>query len=143
MAIGYETVDDLDISSTAIAPSVNYMVLKQGEDDMPISVNINAIYQYNTFSDLDVTSNTVGFGLGIFHRLEASDNVSIIPGANIGWSKTTFNESGFLDSPSNSNVGFTIHGSALFNEKFYITPILSFSDGNSSFGLRFGAIFPN
>ena len=55
ITIGFEENDNLDGSSTGIKPYVSYLVIKQGSE-MPVSVGLNASYQYNTFSEYDIKS---------------------------------------------------------------------------------------
>lgn len=144
LSIGYESNDDQGISSISLHPHIDYLIAKQGVNDMPVSVNLYTYYQYNTF-DIDnytgpaLTSNSIGFGMGLFYEIEASSKVSIIPALGIGYTHTTIH----LDniSESDNRVGFSISPYVKFN-KFYITPRLSFSEGKSAFDVQFGIIFP-
>ena len=139
--IGYESNDDLDLNSTAIKPSISYLVLKQGENNNPVSVGLNGSFQYNTFSDFDgLTGNTIGFGASLHHEINASETVKIIPGGAVGWNKITIRQDG---NNIGDDIGITygILGTVAFN-KFYVEPSLLFSEGNSVFVLSFGIIFP-
>lgn len=134
--IGTESNDD--INSTVVKPFLSYLLVKQGENDMPISVSADIGYQYNTFSDLDLTAGTVGINAGIYHRIEASDIVAIIPGGTVGWSRTTFNLNN--NTTSDSGITYGLQASVLINQ-FYFTPYLTFSSGDSIFSLLLGYIF--
>lgn len=52
LVFGSEQLSDVDINSTAIRPYLDFMVLKQGDNDAPVSVNRGNIYQYNSFPKL-------------------------------------------------------------------------------------------
>ncbi len=144
LTIGYESNDKQGFTSTGIHPHLDYLVLKQGVDEMPISVNLYTYYQYNTF-DLknytgpSVTGNSFGFGTGLFYEIETNSKlIHLIPAIGLGYARNTVNVE--TVSQSSSGVAFSISPSVLFN-KFYITPSLSFSDGKSAFNLLFGIVF--
>ena len=140
LGIGYESNDYIG-GSTSLKPNISYLVLKQDEDNNPVSVNLGGAYQYNTFSNYDgLTVGTIGFGVSIYHDIKATDAVLIIPGAAVAWNKSTIHENGF-DNVSFTGVTYGLSATVKFN-KFYITPILSFSKGNSAFSLGFGLLFP-
>ncbi len=139
LALGFEENSSADISSTAIRPFISYLALKQGNSN-PVSVALNAGYQYNTFSDFDgLTASTILLGAGIFHQINAGNNFDLIPGGSVGWGRTTVKFQGSTEGESAINYGLSLSGK--FN-KFYVTPSLTFSDGNSNFDLLLGIIFP-
>lgn len=136
ITIGTESNDDLN--STVIKPFLSYLLVKQGENDMPISVSGDAGYQYNTFSDLDLTAGTIGLDVGIHHRIEASEIVSIVPGGTVGWARTTYKLGN--STTSESGIIYGIQASVLINQ-FYFAPYLVFSTGDSIFSLVLGYVF--
>ena len=140
VTLGLEENDNLEGSSTAIKPYLSYLVMKQGNDN-PISVALNASFQHNTFSEYDdLSANTVGLGAGLFHQIKAGKNFDIIPGAGVGWGRRTVKI--FESSESDSAISYGLNVTAKI-KKFYVTPSLTFSEGNSHFDLIFGIIFPN
>ena len=139
ITIGFEENDNLDGSSTGIKPYVSYLVIKQGSE-MPVSVGLNASYQYNTFSEYDgLTANRIGIGAVLLHQIKAGKNFDIIPGASVGWGRTTVKLSGL--SESESAIAYGLSATAKI-KNFYVAPSLTFSKGNSYFDLIFGLIFP-
>lgn len=139
LTLGFEENSSEDISSTAIRPYMSYLVLKQ-DNSNPISIAMNAAYQYNTFSDFDgLTANTILLGLGIFHKINAGNNFDLIPGGSVGWGRTSVKFQGLSEDESAISYGLSLSGK--FN-KFYVTPSLTFSQGNSRFDLLLGIIFP-
>ena len=96
-------------------------------------------FEYYSESKLLIVG-TIGFGVSIYHDIKATDAVLIIPGAAVAWNKSTIHENGF-DNVSFTGVTYGLSATVKFN-KFYITPILSFSKGNSTFSLGFGLLFP-
>lgn len=140
LGIGFEDFNGLLGSSTAVFPFISYLALKQ-DDSNPVSVAINGQYQYNTFSDLDLTANTISLGAGIYHQIAAGNNFDLIPGGGVGWGRLTLKDTTFGGSESSSGITYRLSLSGKFN-KFYVTPNLLFSDGNSQFVLQLGIIFP-
>lgn len=141
ITVGFESFDILTINSTGVRPYLSYLAIRQGENDMPISVGVSAAYQYNTFSDdLDLTANIISFGFGIIHEIEAGKNVKIFPGGSVGWERTTFSLPGFMED--SSDIFYGLSTTLLFAKKFSITPRLKFVDRDSQFHLSLGLLFP-
>jgi len=131
-----------DITSYSVKPSVNYMVLKQSQGGMPLSLGLGASYQYNWFKNIDnLTVGTVAFDLGLFRRIYMEKKAALIPGAYIGWgeSKTSYRPD--PDPFKNSAVFGALQTSILLN-KFHITPAVHFTKEITSFHLQVGLIFP-
>lgn len=141
VTIGSESNDDLDLNSTAIRPNISYAAIRQGQNDMPINVVVTGAYQYNTFKDLDLTANTIFFGLSIIHQVKATKNLDIFPAGGVGWQKISFNLLGFEED--SSSILYGLSSSFLFSKKFSVTPSLSISEGESVFTLSVGLLFPN
>lgn len=140
LGIGYQTDDDFDGGATSILPSLSYLVMKQGENGNPISLNIGGGYQYITFSESDGTVGNLALGSSVHYEIKASDIVKVIPGGGVSWNKTNvyYNGSNFGGT---SGITYGINVAVLI-KKLFITPSLSFYKGTSTFNLVFGVIFP-
>lgn len=140
LTIGFEDGDG-DLNSTAIRPNASFLILKQGEDNNPVSVGLNSALQYNTFSNIDdFTSITYGLGATIHHEIKAHETIKVIPGFALGWNRINFYFDGDkLDD--DSAIVYGILGTVAFNQ-FYVEPSLFFSEGNSQFSFLLGYIFP-
>lgn len=140
LTIGYEDINGYDISSTAIRPFVSYIALRQ-TDEMPINFGLSAAYQYNTFDGVDgLTFNTFSFSGSVSHITQVSKAIKLIPGLGISWDKTSVSLKGY-EELSASGIAYTLYATALL-QRFHLTPYLRFADGNSSFRLSFGILFP-
>ena len=126
------------INSTAIRPNVSYLLIKQQEDEYPISLEVNMGYQYNYVTRFDFNARSVQFGLGAYHEIKPLDNVKIIPALLIEGNKTTtglnprFDESVFFS--------YGVQTTIVWNN-YYITPKLISFDGVSTVGVKLGMIF--
>lgn len=138
---GHERNNDYDLTSNSIKPSLSYMVVKQNKEGIPVSVSLGASYQYNFFPDIkNLKTHSIGLDVGLFHRLYVNDQVSVIPGALLGWGQTAAKYSGF-DAEKASGVMGALQASLLVN-KFHITPSVQFSKEVTVFNLLLGFIFP-
>lgn len=141
LVVGSENISDLDLNSTAIRPYIDFLALKQGENDVPISLNLGIHYQHNSFPKVPgLIFNTFGFSLNVLHAFEVNQNTSIIPSLGIGWDKTTVSLSGY--SGNVSTVSFGLSTAAKFNN-FYLESLISFYKGGTQFNLSLGIILPN
>lgn len=96
LVVGSENIMDLDLNSTVIRPHIDFLTIKQGENDSPVSLNIGIHYQYNSFPKIPGLSfNTFGFSLNVLSSFEVNQNTSNIPSMDIGWDKTIVSLSGF------------------------------------------------
>jgi len=140
LVVGSENISDLDLNSTAIRPYIDFLAIKQGENDAPISLNLGIHYQHNSFPKIaGLTFNTFGFSLNVLHAFEVSQNSSIIPSLGIGWDKTTVSLSGY--SGNVSVIGFEI-STVLKLTNFYLEPQISFQKGRTQFSLSVGVVLP-
>src|SRR5690606_32359668 len=142
ISLGLEESNDFDLTSTAIKPFLAYRAVRQGENNAPLNVIVGASYQHNTFKDLDFTAGTIGLNLSVSHRIRTKSSFVIIPFAGLNYSRTKLDVDLLWFSNRYSGVGFNIGSSFLIN-KFFLTPNISFADGDSSFNLNFGILFPN
>jgi hypothetical protein len=140
---GYANNNNDKISSTSIGPQVDILGLKQGENKAPVSINLGLGYQFNTImNDLtkeSLDSHTILFNVGLFYEGKPNPNISIIPSFTIVYAKSSGN-SAFININDHATA-ITIATAFLFN-KFFVTPAISASDGNNSFSIGFGLIFP-
>lgn len=141
IGIGFESNDVLDVNSTSVRPLISYLPIRQGENDMPISVAVTGSYQYNTFPDFDFTGNSFGISMDIYHEIVASRNLKIFPAGSVGWSRTTFNSNTVLEDYT--GIGYGLQATLLFARKFYVAPTLFLSEGDSNFVLTMGLLFPS
>ncbi|MDQ6482571.1 hypothetical protein [Dyadobacter sp. LHD-138] len=138
---GHERNNDYGITSNSIKPSLSYMVVKQDNEGIPLSVSLGASYQFNFFpDDKDLKAHTLGLDVGLFHRLYLNDQISIIPGALVGWAQTTAKYTGYEDEKVSGVIG-AFQTSLLVNQ-FHITPSVQFSKNATVFNLLIGYIFP-
>ncbi|MEO5583163.1 MAG: hypothetical protein ABIR66_10755 [Saprospiraceae bacterium] len=141
LVVGSENISDLNLNSTAIRPYMDFLAIKQGENESPVSLNIGIHYQHNSFPKIQgLNFKTYGFSMNVLHEFELDQNNSLIPSIGIGWVKTTVSLSGY--SGNINSVGFGISTTAKLNN-FYLEPSISFQKGGSQFSLSIGIIFPN
>ncbi|MEM9544678.1 MAG: hypothetical protein AAGA77_01825 [Bacteroidota bacterium] len=132
--------DDLvnGFNSTVLRPNAGFLVFKQGADNSPISVNINMAYQVNYLLDLDVSANTVQFGMGFYKEYVPLENVRVIPGIVIEGNKANNDiNPNFEDSVFFS---YGVQTTILWNN-YYITPKVESFDGVITLGAKVGMIF--
>ena len=140
LVVGSENITDLDLNSTAIRPYIDFLAIKQEENDVPVSLNLGIHYQHNSFPKVPgLNFNTFGFSLNVLHTIEIS-NASIVPSLGIGWDKTTVSLSGY--SGNVNAVGFGISTAAKFNN-LYLEPLVAFHKRSTQFNLSVGIMLPN
>ena len=141
LVVGSENISDLDLNTTVIRPYIDFLALKQGENDVPISLNLGIHYQHNSFTKVPgLIFNTFGFSLNVLHAFELNQNTNIIPSLGVGWDKKTVSLSGY--SGNVNAVSFGLSTAAKFNN-LYLEPLISFYKGGTQFGLSIGIILPN
>ncbi|GAA5225251.1 hypothetical protein GCM10025777_58820 [Membranihabitans marinus] len=141
LGLGISDSNDFGSSSTFVGPFINYLVVKQGEKDIPLNVGLGGSFLHSTYKDIDdLTVNIISVHCDISHVVETSYNLKIIPIVGFTWVRSTVNIDDFANI-SGSALGFSV-GGALVIDKFYIAPAIGFSDGESSFVLNFGMNFP-
>lgn len=142
LGIGYESNNRIDVHSSAIKPNFSYLVMKQGENENPVSVALNGSYQFNTFSKpKGQTASTIGFGGSFHHKIQVSETVQIIPGAAVGWNRVSVRRDGAY-SGDDSGIVYGLLGTLKY-KKLYFEPAIYFRDGNSIINLSAGLIFPD
>lgn len=140
ISLGLEELNEYDISSTAVRPYIGYLVVKQGENDMPVNVRIGGAYQYNIFKDLEeLTANTFSLGSNVSHVIQSSSKIAFVPYFGFSWSRSQLNLDGYGEE-SVSGLSFSL-GGTLGLDKFFMTPSIAFKKGRSSFAITLGMLF--
>ena len=133
--------EDSDFNATVLGPNIGYLAMKQGENNNPVSIGLQASYAYFDYTAFDdLTANNLSIGGNLQHEIKTGDGVSFIPGGGISWARTSVLVTG-LGSVSESNVNFTLFGTAKI-KNFYIQPQALFGGGSTLFNFAFGFIFP-
>lgn len=128
------------LSLNIIRPNINYLIVKQSNERLPISINIEAAYQYNILPATSFNSQSLQYGGTVYHEISIKDKligVKIIPHAGL-IAENNISRNGFqTDTRVNIiyNAGFTVlWESVYFEPKFFI------NDGNVSYGLAIGYV---
>jgi hypothetical protein len=140
-SFGSSRNEDSDLNATLVGPNIGYLVMKQGENNNPVSIGLKASYGYFDYTAFeDLSASALSLGGNLQHEIVTGDGVSIIPGGAISWNRTSVNVTGF-GSVTDSNVDFTAFGTVKI-KKFYFEPQVIFSSGSTLFNFAFGFIFP-
>lgn len=134
----YQKLNDFDLSSKTYSPAISYLVLDASTSNSPVSVELRGKYSFLSFSDSDVSLNNLSLGPIAHYPIQLSDNMSLIPGATIAWSRTTLKSSG--SSQSNSGVSYGLLATFKINN-FYIYPTFEFNEDDDLFSIFAGYIF--
>lgn len=141
LGLGISDSNDFGSSSTFVGPFINYLVVKQGEKDIPLNVGLGGGFQHSTYKDIDdLTANSINVHCDISHVVETSHNLKIIPFVGFTYVRSTVNIDDF-ENISGSALSFSVGGDLVI-DKFYIAPAIGFLDGESYFVLSFGMNFP-
>ena len=141
MVLGSEHLSEIDINSSAIRPYIDYLVLKQGENDVPVSLNMGGHYQYNSFPKISGLSlSTFGFSVNLLHTFEAGKTTIFVPSIGVAWDRSTLYLLGIRACENTFGIGLST--AAKFNN-FYLEPLISFYKGSTQFNLSVGIIIPN
>lgn len=138
LVIGAEHLSDVGLNTTAIRPYIDYLVLKENDNDAPVSLNLGAHYQYNSFpKQSGLSLSTIGFSINLLKNIEAG-NTLLLPSIGVGWDHSTLNLFGI--TASDNTIGLGISMAAKFNQ-VYIEPLVSIKRGGAQFGLSVGLVF--
>jgi len=137
--IGFENSNSSDLSSTRFNPSISHLIIKQGVNDMPVSVRLNGSYSIITFNRNGVSANAYSFGSTIYKGFELANKISIHPGFKLSYSSSTLKVSGFFDD-TRTGVSYGLSAPTKI-DNFFINPILSFFRGDSQFAIQIGYMF--
>ena len=136
VSVGIVNISGSNVSGTLIQPFISHLLIRQ-DDEMPVHVTSYGYYQYKTYN-VDLKANTFSFGLSASREIEAN-SMTIFPYAGAGWITSSLS-SGFNSIRENA-IQYSIGTYTLLNN-FHISPNWVFSNGNSTFNLQLGLIFP-
>lgn len=138
---GIASESDGNFTTTALRVHLGYLPIRQGDDNIPVSVGFSGFYQYNMFSDIDdLSSNTYAIGIGLYHEIKGSKNFDVILLGGVSWSRTVFTIVGYKEDFN--DIGYNIGSYFIFSKKFYVLPNILFYDGDSALSLSLGIQFP-
>ena len=126
------------VNSTFIRPMASYMILKQNDESLPISFEINAGYQYNYVQQLIFNSNAFLFGGGIYHEIVRSETIKLIPAVIVNALKP---DDGLNNRYRDNLVWSYGVQTTLLANNFYVTPKVTFFDGLVTITGTVGYIF--
>jgi len=67
------------VNSNIIRPYVSYLITKQSEGDLPISISTDLGYQYNVLPTTSFSSSSLQIGVGAYHELDVGQSFDLIP----------------------------------------------------------------
>jgi len=155
--VGRSSLEDAAVDVTNIGPVVYVYPVRQSTD-LPISVFLRGAYRISSYSGEDVealeergaeiSGSGYSLSLGVFRAFEASPKVQIIPSLDVGYSRSKFEVSGSGESVTTheDGTGLGLSGILLFqtSDTFYfsITPRISVSEGETTYGVGAAISFP-
>ena len=125
-------------NSTVLRPNISYLLVKQGIEGPPVSIDLNAGYQYNWLPQIQFNARSVQFGAGIFHEINPIENVKVIPSFFFEGNKSTTGVNPTFDE--GVTVLFGAQVSIVWNQ-YYLTPKYFSFDGISTITVKLGMIF--
>ena len=141
LTFGFDIGQNVDrvnkLNSTVLRPNVSYLVLKQSEE-LPLSVDINAAYQYNYVSQVIFNARAIQFGAGVFHEISPIEDVKLIPAVFVQGSKYT---EGPLRLEDDLIFAYGIETSILWDDTYYLVPQITFQEGINTISLQAGMFF--
>jgi len=126
------------INSTVFRPNASYLILKQSDEGLPISFDLNVGYQYNYVTQIEFNARSVQFGAGIYHEINPIENVKIVPAVFFEGNKPTAGPNPqFLQTVS---LSYGTQVSLTWNN-YYITPKYILNEGISTISVKLGLLF--
>lgn len=126
------------LNSTVFRPSISYLLLKQNNENQPISVDLNVGYQYNYVSQIIFNTRSFQFGAGVYHEINPLENVKVIPAILFEGNKPTFGPNPqFLQTVA---LSFGAQTTITWNN-YYLTPKYLLNDGISTITVKIGMVF--
>jgi len=125
------------INSTLLRPHLSFLILKQNEENMPISLNLKAGYLVNILPTTSFNSSSLQLSTELYHAFSVQDDVKVIPHAGLLGNKPlsingTTNEEGISIT---TNAGLTVQWQSI-----YFDTGLLIGNGNRAFSLLVGYI---
>lgn len=141
--------DVSNIAELGITTGSNHFILKQ-DNEIPLSVSLGGSFTYswltgNALQGISGTGTTFSLNGGLYHSLEASDYIKLIPYSIIGYSTANFTirDGTSKLSDSSSGLNYQLGASIVFDAgsgQFAFTPALLFNEGQTGFGVEFAYI---
>lgn len=121
----------------SFSPYINCLLVRQNNENRPISINLLSYYKNLKYSNDDISENGFGLGLGFYKSFYLKNNTTIIPGGTIEWSSDSLDayEEKYLDN----NIVYGLNITGKFNS-FYLTPGVIFTNGTQIFEVEFGVL---
>lgn len=123
------------LKSTIIRPHIGYLLIKQDGDKFPVSINVEAAYQYNILTTTSEHTRSVQLGIGIFYELPLLEELKIIPFVSFFGSKVTVN------ALAEGETFIYKGGFNLVWQNYYITPSYLRNNGLAAISLNVGLLF--
>ncbi len=125
------------LNSTVFRTHVSYLILKQNEENMPVSINLKAGYLINILPATAFNSSSWQLSSELYHEFAVQNDVKVIPHAGLLGNKPisingTSNEE---DISITTNAGLTV----LWQNIYFDTGFL-IGNGNRAFSLLVGYI---
>ena len=158
IGVSHALDEDSEIQSNSIGVFSAFYPIKQTEA-LPLSIRVGTSYAYSSLSGglldeegVDGSASTTSVFGSIHHAVDATPNVQIIPFAEVGYlhQSVTVEARFFGDTVSetvdDNAVYYGLGGSLLLRTDgatvVVITPSLTFSEGDPSFGASLTILFP-
>ena len=121
-----------------LRPNISFLILKQNNEELPISFDLNLGYQYNYVSQIIFNVRSVQLGGGVYHEISPLENVKIIPAVLFEGNKITSGPNAQFQQSIAFSYG--AQTSIVWN-KYYITPKVLVTDGVTTIGVKLGMLF--
>jgi hypothetical protein len=121
----------------SFSPYINCLLVRQNNENRPISINLLSYYKNIKYPNDDISENGFGLGLGFYKSFNLKNNTTIIPGGTLEWSSNSLDpyDVKYLDN----NIVYGLNISGKFNN-FYLTPGVLFTNGTQIFEIDFGIL---
>ncbi len=129
------------LSLNIVRPNVRYLIVKQKSEGIPLSINLEAAYQYNILPATSFNSRSVQFGGSLYHEISIQDEsfgVKLIPYAGL-IAVNTLSRNGIQTSETGVGIVYEA-GISVAWESVYFEPKFFVNDGNISYSLKVGYI---
>lgn len=139
-----------DINGIGFSPLITIDILNPLKQETPIEIYGFGRYLFFNFPfediDLKIQQSGIQLGIGSSYKIEVNPTIQLWPFAEVShtFSTLTIKDSFNKISEDDNAIAFGIGVSSFFDIsdklKFWLSPSLNFSEGNSSFGLQIGVI---
>lgn len=128
------------LSLNIVRPNLNFLIIKQNDEGIPVSINLEAAYQYNILPATSFNSRSVQFGSTLYHEISIQDeslDVKLIPQAGL-LAVNTLSRNG-IQTESGVEIVYNA-GITVLWESVYFEPKFFVNDGNISYSLKVGYV---